>query len=127
MIEVDLGVLAPALAAVVTAGGASLTTYIAVRRAKSGQIRTTEADVLWQESTAIRRELAERVQALQEHISRNEVDIARLRAENAELKHEVLTLRTENAALKVQVDQLRAENVELRAVQNGQAKEGGPL
>ena len=125
--SIDLTVLAPALAAIVTAGGSSVVTYLAMRRGKSGQIKTTEANVLWTEAGAIRRELREQVQQLEAHISQNEVDIAKLRAENAELKHEVLTLRTENAALKVQVDILRAENVELRAKQEGRAAEGGAL
>ena|SRR6185295_3796593 len=124
--EVDLNLIAPLLAAIVTAGGASLVTYLTMRRAKSGRINSSEADVLWQESTSIRRELREQIQQLELHISQNEVEIAKLRAENAELKHEVLTLRTENASLKLQVDELKAENVELRTRQQQQekAKEG---
>lgn len=120
MVEIDPTVLAPAMAATLTAAGSSVITYAAMRRGKSGRINTTEADQLWNESTAIRRELREQIAQLERHISANEVDIAKLRAENAELKHEVLTLRTENQSLKVQVEQLRAENVELRSTQAAQ-------
>ena len=116
---IDLAVLAPALAAIVTAGAASIVTYFSVRRAKSGQIRTSEADVLWDESRDIRRHLAEQVQRLETQLSKQEVDIAKLRAENAGLKHEVLTLRQENQGLTVQVESLRTENIELRAAQGG--------
>lgn len=111
---IDPGFVATALAAIVTALASSFVTYYAIRRAKSGQIRTTEADVLWTEAGAIRRELREQVQQLELHISANEAEIARLRAENAELKHEVLTLRAENASLNGQIVELRAENVTLR-------------
>lgn len=110
--------LIPAMAALITSAVASAATYGAVRRAKSGAIKTTEADVLWKEAGAIRRELAERVQELEKHIERNDSEIATLRTENAGLKHEVLTLRSENAALRVQVEELRAENVELRRAQS---------
>lgn len=110
-------VLLPMMAAMITAAVSAIATYGAVRRAKSGAIKTTEADVLWTEAGKIRRELAERVQELEQHIERNDSEIAALRTENAGLKHEVLTLRSENAALKVQVEELRAENVELRKEQ----------
>lgn len=107
-------VLLPALVAFATAIMASLATYVSVRRAKSGRINTTEADVLWKEAGKIRRELADRVRELQAEIERNGAEIAELRTENATLKHEVLTLRQENAALNVQVDELKRENKELR-------------
>lgn len=113
----DAAVLVPALAAIVTAGGASLVTYFTMRRAKSGQINSSEADVLWEESASIRRELREQIQQLEQHLARNEAEIAALRSENAELKHEVLTLRAENAGLKAQIEKLREENVELRTAQ----------
>lgn len=113
---IDLNLVAPALAAIVTAGAASVVTYFTVRRSKSGRINSSEADVLWEESTSIRRELREQVQQLERHISLNEVEIQKLRTENAELKHEVLVLRQENAALTVQVEKLKAENRELREI-----------
>lgn len=115
--ELDLNFIAPVLAAIVTAGIGGLVTYFSMRRAKSGRINSSEADVLWSESGAIRRELREQIQQLEVHLAKNEAEIAALRAENAELKHEVLTLRSENAGLKVQIEKLREENVELRAGQ----------
>lgn len=125
---IDLTVLAPALAAIVTAGLASIGTYVSMRRAKSGQINSTEADQLWVESSAIRRELREQIQQMEMHIVDNEAridalrqEILALRAENATLKHEVLTLREENATLKQAIGALKQENVELRAKQQQQA------
>lgn len=125
---IDLGFVAPVLAAFITAALSSFVTYQAMKRAKSGQINTTEADQLWRESTSIRRELREQVQNLEDHIKSNEIEIAALRSENAALKYEVLTLRQENADLKVRVDALKVENIELRdktaAVEQRQDREG---
>jgi len=114
-VQIDPAVLFPGLAAIVTALAASGATYLAVRRAKSGRINSSEADVLWEESTAIRRELREQVQQLQHEIAQSNARIGELRTENAELKRELLTLRAENADLLVQVDQLKSENVDLRS------------
>lgn len=122
---VDLAFVAPVLAATLTAGISAIVTYAAMRRSKSGRINSSEADVLWTESSAIRRELREQVQALEKHIQANEVEIAGLRSENAALKHEVLMLRQENAALKIQVDHLRVENINLRAAQTKQQEREG--
>lgn len=107
-------VLFPALAAIATGGGASLLTYLSVRLGKSGRINSSEADDLWKESGAIRRELREQVRALEARCAENEEEIIRLRAENAELKHELLTVRAENAALSVEVGRLTQENKELK-------------
>jgi hypothetical protein len=48
-----LNILIPILVALISVSG----TYFAVRRKNSGRVDTTEAGVLWQEATAIRREL----------------------------------------------------------------------
>ncbi len=113
----DLTSFAPVLAAIVTAAGASVVTYLTMRRAKSGRINSSEADILWEESTAIRRELRDQVGQLENHIGRNEAEISHLRVENADLKHEVLKLRSENAGLTLQIEGLKAENVDLRRKQ----------
>ena len=122
---VDLALIGPMVAAALTAGASAIVTYAAMRRSKSGRINSSEADVLWTESTALRRELREQVQALEKHIQSNEVEIAGLRSENAALKHEVLMLRQENAALKIQVDAVKVENVDLRATQTKQQEREG--
>lgn len=50
---------------VVTAVG----TWLVARRTKSGKITDSDADTLWEESTAMRRELREQVDALRGEIS----------------------------------------------------------
>lgn len=115
-----MDVLVPAIGAVSTAAIAALATYLSMRWSKSGQIKSTEADVLWKEAGTIRRDLWEQIQKLEQHIQSNETQIAELRLKNAELKEEVMRLRTENAQLTREVEALREENVGLRAKQQQQ-------
>lgn len=115
-----MDVLIPAVGAVATAAIAALATYLSMRWAKSGQIKSTEADVLWREAGTIRRDLWEQIQKLEQHIEANEGQIAELRLKNAELKEEVMRLRTENAQLTREVEALREENVALRTRQQKQ-------
>lgn len=121
--ENRMEVLIPAAGAVVAAFIGSAATYLSLRWSKSGQIKSTEADVLWEESTSIRRELREQIQQLKEHLDQTEMEVAQLRKENAELKIEILTLRRENTELKAMTEALRQENVVLRDTQRELAKE----
>lgn len=74
---------------VVTAVG----TGLVARRTHSGQIRDSEAAKLWDESTAMRQELREQVEALQNEIRELKVENERRRARIDELEERIAQLR----------------------------------
>lgn len=130
--SIDPAVLFPFAAAVITVVVASGVTYATMLRAKSGRIKSTEADDLWEESSNIRRFLREEVSGLKTELveMREENALLRqevltLRTENSELKTEVLKYRQENAALTAKVNRLEAENTDLRDRVRTLPKAGG--
>lgn len=76
----------PVLAALAGTLAGVIATYVIARRKSSGQIRTSEAEVLWAASESIRHDLT---------------------AENRALKAEVAVLREELAVLRAEVTGLR--------------------
>jgi hypothetical protein len=78
-------VLIALITALSTLGVAALG-FIGVRWAKSGQIKTTEAEVLWHESTAMRQALTDRITVLVGEIDRHMAENARLTQENDDLR-----------------------------------------
>lgn len=80
---------------VVTAAGG----VIVARRTHSGQIKDSEAAKLWDESTKMRHELREQVEALQG-------EIVQLKAENQKWRDRVDDLETKVAQLRARVAEL---------------------
>lgn len=98
------------LISMATVAGIAITalgTFLAVKRAKSGKIETTEAAELWKESTAMRGELRQEVVSLQ-----GEVRV--LKDENQELKVENGAWRRRNGALEIAAEDRREVEETLR-------------
>src|SRR5574337_760032 len=83
----------PAILALVGVVAAPTLSYIAARRKSSGDPSTSEADLLWDESTKIRSEL-------REDLKSTKIELESLRKENQDLKFQIYILQIENDSLK---------------------------
>jgi len=101
-------IVGPIIAAVL----APLLAFYFARRAHSGELRSTEAGQLWEESRSVRGELRHDVDELQARV-------ASLLDSNEELRVRIVQLEHEQAALKRANEKLTAENVRLRAIADG--------
>lgn len=97
-------VVVPIVVAIVTGAGS----YYIVKRAKSGQIGTSEAETLWAEAEKMRTIYREEAAQLR-------VEGLALRQEVLGLRQEVLHLRDETAALRKEGMRWREEAIRLRS------------
>lgn len=70
----------PGLAALIGTLAGVAATYLIAARSKSGRIRTSEAEVLWEASESIRRDLTAEVAALRAEVAVLKAELAQLRA-----------------------------------------------
>ena len=87
----------------------AVSAWVVSRQQRSGRINTSEATKLWEESTGMRHELRDQVEALN-------LEIKDLKIENAQQRAEIGTYRAEVEALTREVRKLRARVAELESV-----------
>lgn len=75
--------LLPALAALIGTLAGVAATYLVASRRSSGRIRTSEAEVLWEASESIRRDLTAEVAVLRAEVATLKTELAQLRARPA--------------------------------------------
>lgn len=95
--------------------------YIVARRQRSGRIDTTEAETLWAESQAMRKELRDEAEncrgevlALREEMVAVREEASVMRQELVAIRQEGIVLRAESVALREEMVTLREESVLLR-------------
>lgn len=87
--------------------------YVA-KRQRSGKIDTTEAEKLWDEGTAMRRELRDEVLSVRAENLLLREEQKTMRQELVQLRAETAVLRAELAALQSATSKLQADGAELR-------------
>jgi len=76
----------PALAAILGTAAGGIATYVIARRTSSGQIRTSEAAVIWEASESIRHDLTAELKAVKAELAGVKTELARVSAELAALR-----------------------------------------
>lgn len=104
MTEVAIA-LAGVFVALVTGAG----TYFVARRTSSGDIDTSSAAELWQESQNMRRDLRDEVVALRAQIGVLEKDRLDLRESVGVMKAKIADLERETRMMQKLIDQFRAK------------------
>lgn len=92
-----VGVFGGAVAAAVT----GIVAWLVSRRVNSGQVDTSDAAVLWQESASIRKDLRD--------------EVVRLTARLDAVEQAEASCRDKNAALQIQIDTLTQHVADLRS------------
>lgn len=90
----------PALAAAIGTAAGGAATWIVARRLSSGNIRTSEAETLWEASESIRHDLTAALAA-------QTIDLVAVKAEFAKVNLELVALREANAGLSAELAALR--------------------
>jgi predicted RNase H-like nuclease (RuvC/YqgF family) len=105
-----------ALLALIASVLGSVVTYLVAVRRLSGKVKTTEAEDLWREAGALRKEYLDAAEDLRsqlrdcrERIAVIEMDNERLHTENHRLQKRVEELTRENERLRLEIAQLRGE------------------
>lgn len=96
--------LAPEVIAAVVALGAPVIGYFVAKRRLSGRIETSEAGTLWNEASAMRRDLLEQLRTQREQHER----------QMAELRDEFEEFRRQHEHCEVRISELKRENVQLK-------------
>lgn len=99
----------------IAAAAAGFFAYLSQRRKTSGRVPTTEAEVLWQESSAIRREAVERAQMLQGQLDDLRDAHTILERKCIDQDREIADLRKENNDNHRVMTIMRNELIELRS------------
>jgi hypothetical protein len=86
------------------------------RRQRSGKIDTTEAETLWAEGQAMRRELRDEAIALRAEVVALRVESVAMRTESAAMRAELVVLREESVSLRQAAADCRDEVVMLKTL-----------
>jgi chromosome segregation ATPase len=109
----------PVLIAIAGFAGAIVSAIVAIyvaKRQHSGRIETTEAEKLWDEGAAMRKELRDEVLFVRAENLSLRTQQQSMQYELGELKQKTITLEAEISALKAALAILKASDVELRGV-----------
>lgn len=109
MNQVLVGILT--LCGVVVTGAAA---YAVAMRQRSGKIGTTEAETLWAESQAMRKELRDEAENCRGEVAALREEMVTIRAEGVAMRQELVALRQEGVVLRAESVSLREEMVTLR-------------
>lgn len=109
MNQVVVGLLT--LCGVVVTGAAA---YAVATRRHSGKIGTTEAETLWAESQAMRKELRDEADICRREVAALREEMVAVRAEGVAMREELVALRQEGIVLRAESVSLREEMVTLR-------------
>lgn len=106
LVPIILGVLGTFISGVVV--------YVNTKRQYSGKIGTTEAETLWAESQAMRKELRDESDNCREEVASLRGEMVGVRAEGTAMREELVALRQEGIVLRSESVALREEMVTLR-------------
>ena len=88
--------------------------YVVSKRQRSGRIDTTEAETLWAESQAMRKELRDEAENCRLEVFALRSEMVAVRAEASVMREELVALRQEGIVLRAESVALREEMVTLR-------------
>lgn len=104
----------PIILGVVGAVISGAVAYTIAKRQRSGRIDTTEAETLWAESQAMRKELRDEAEICRAEVSTLRTEMVAIRTESAAMREELVALRQEGIVLRAESVSLREEMVTLR-------------
>ena len=106
--------LVPVVLGVIGAAITGAVAYAVARRQRSGKIDTTEAETLWAEGQAMRRELRDEAETCRQEVLALRSEMVAVRAEASVMRQELVAIRQEGIVLRAESVALREEMVTLR-------------
>lgn len=107
----------PLVPVVLGLAGAVISGIVALRVAKlprTGRIDTTEAETLWAEGQAMRKELRDEAENCRGEVTALRTEMVAVRAEASVMRQELVAIRQEGIVLRAESVALREEMVTLR-------------
>lgn len=106
--------LVPVILGVAGAVISGVVAYVVSKRQRSGRIDTTEAETLWAESQAMRKELRDEAENCRGEVLILRTEMVAVRTEASVMREELVALRQEGIVLRAESVALREEMVTLR-------------